>query len=351
MRSLTQVSPDSSSEFHLSLGGGGSRATLAVTGGIAAFHMCRWTNWKSITVTSGGSVPGTFFAGHDNIKNIVRLALHTDFSQMVTPKVGKLKLIWAMLNKYRYEIQRPLEGVLSPELLKQFVNNGVPTWPENLIITGTDQDNQELLLTHAGVFRSPAGARRIETISDKPIDLGTAVTISCAIPGIIDGARAFGENMFDGGLGVEGQCPITPPQKLFGAKPERIIAFDVGEDHMKKDRLVRVLWYLTCRGARCGPLEGYHPTEEDDGIILIAPKITGFNGLKFILNSMEKWGAIVCGYHATIERLERSDLISRETHREAFEIKDELEDLVRRVHNQKHCAKRIERLFRNHGMY
>lgn len=351
MRSQTLIKPDSSSEFHLTLGGGGSRATLAVTGGIAAFTKCGWTNWNSITVTSGGSVPGTFFAGQDDIRNIVRLAVHTDFSQMVTAKVGKLKLLWAMLNKYRYEIQRPLEGVLSPELLKQFVNNGVPVWPKNLIITGTDQDNQELLLTHQGVFRSPAGTRRIETIADKPIDLGTAVTISCAIPGIIDGTRVHGMNMFDGGLGVEGQCPITPPQKLFGAKPGKIIAFDVGEDHMKRDRFVRILWYLTCRGARCGPLEGYHPTEEDDGIILIAPKIVGFNGLKFLLDKLEKWGAIVSGYYATIDRLERAELICRETHREAFEIKDELEDMINRIPNKKHCVKRIERLFRAHGMY
>ena len=338
---------DLSNEFHLVLGAGGSKAILASTGAIAAFELSGFTNWKTIGGISGGSVPASLYANKTKAKEIVYTALHSDFSTFMAPRVGMIRRIWALLRKYRYEITLPERGIYSPEPLMRFINISVPDWPEQFWTLCTDRQFNQVVLTADGAFRYVPEINTGERMLDKPLCTGDAVTTSCAIPGIIDAGIINDEPMFDGAMSHEGQCAILPPQRHFGAEPGKIIALDVGEEDVKKNPLVKFLMRLTCTISTCGPMEAPHPSEEEHGIILIEPRVSQFHGLKFLLDDLDKWAAIVAGFNSAIETLERHGLVSRESSARAFELYDALVEIPFDKKSRDECTECIEDLFRS----
>lgn len=341
-----EVKRSSASNFHLVLGAGGSKAILASTGALAAFELCGWNDWRTIGGVSGGSVPAALYAHETKAKNLVWLALNTDFSELIAPKVGWLRRLWAICRKYRYEITLPEKGIYDPEPLKRFINISVPKWPDALWTLSTDKQLNQVVFTGEGAFRyMPEGVTGIQ-LNDEPFCVGTAVTASCAIPGIIDATFINGEPFWDGALSHEGQCPILPPQRHFDAVPPRIIALDVGEEDIKNKPFVKFLMRLTCVLSACGPLEAPHPSEEEHGIILIEPRIQRFHGLKFLLDELDKWTAIIAGFSATIDTLERHGLISREDCPRAYELYDLLLKIPFGDQSRDDCVGCIEDLFK-----
>lgn len=336
----------SPNEFHLVLGAGGSKAILASTGAIAAFELSGWNNWKTIGGISGGSIPASLYANGTRAKEIVWLALNTEFRNLLNPRVGPLRRFWALMRKYHYEAVLPTTGIYSPEPLRRFVDTTVPKWPEKFWTLCTDKNLHQVVLTAEGAFRYVPEVVQGSNLTEKPPCLGTAVSASCAIPGIIDAGEIAGEPMFDGALGHEGNTPILPPQRHYGAEPSKIIALDVGEEDVKKNLLVYCLMRATCLVSRCAPLEAPHPSEEKDGIILIEPIIKRFHGLKFLLDALDKWTAIVAGFKSAIETLERHELISREKAVTAYELYDALSEVSIGKQNRDECAECIEDLFK-----
>lgn len=338
---------NSSSEFHLVLGAGGSKAILAATGAIAAFELAGFNRFKTVGGISGGSVPAILYANKTKPKEIVYTALHSDFSNFMEPRVGMFRRIWALLRKYRYEITLPERGIYSPEPLKRFIDISVPEWPKCFWTLCTDRQFNQVVLTADGAHRYLPEITQGENLLQEPLCTGTAVTTSCAIPGIIDAGKINDEAMFDGAMSHEGQCAILPPQRHFGAEPAKIIALDVGEEDVKKNPLVKFLMRLTCTISTCGPMEAPHPSEEEHGIILIEPRINRFHGLKFLLDDLDKWSAIVAGFNTAVETLQRHGLITRENAARAFELYDALVDVPFDRKSRDECSECIADLFRS----
>ncbi|MCB9466847.1 MAG: patatin-like phospholipase family protein [Candidatus Obscuribacterales bacterium] len=344
-------SSDSASNFHLVLGAGGSKAILASTGAIAAFELCGWNDWETIGGVSGGSVPAALYAHGTRAKELVWLAHSTDFSELIKPKVGWFRRIWAICRKYRYEITLPEKGIYDPEPLRRFINISVPRWPDNLWTLSTDRQLNQVVFTAEGAHRYLAEAAFGQPMIQEPSCVGSAVAASCAIPGIVDATHFNEEPLFDGALSHEGQCAILPPQRHFGAEPNRIIALDVGEEDIKKKPFVRMLLRLTCVISACGPEEAAHPSEEEHGIILIEPRIQRFHGLKFLLDDLDKWTAIIAGFSATIDTLERHGLVDREGSPRAFELYDLLKKIPFEDQSRGDCVECIEDLFKQFDVY
>ena len=342
---------NSSQNFHLVLGAGGSKAILASTGAIAAFELCGGDEWETIGGVSGGSVTAALYAHETRAKELIWLALNTDFSELITPKVGVLRRIWALLHKYRYEITLPEKGIYDPEPLKRFIDISVPKWPENLWTICTDKQLNQVVFTTDGAFRylpeEPEGIQ----LTDTPPCVGTAVAASCAIPGIVDSTKINGEAFYDGAMSHEGNCPILPPQRHFSAVPERVIGVDVGDDEYQNKPLIKFLMRLRCWVSACAPVGAPHPSEEDDGIILVEPRIARFHGLKFLLDDLDKWTAIIAGFTATIETLDRHGLISREGEARAFELYDLLKDYPFEDQSRAECVECIEGLFKQFEVF
>lgn len=338
-----------SKDYHLVLGAGGSKAILASTGAIAAFELCGWNQWKTIGGVSGGSIPAALYANDTRAKEIVWLALNTDFSKLLEPRVGPLRRLFAILRKYRYEITLPEKGVYSAEALQRFMDISVPHWPEQFWTVCTDRQGNQVVFTSEGAFRYLPEVKQGAALTEEPPCLGLAVSTSCAIPGIIDAGIINGEPLFDGAMGHEGQCPILPPQRHFGAEPAKIIGLDVGEEDVKKNPFVFLLMRLTCWVSSCGPINAPHPSEEEDGIILMEPRVKGFHGLKFLLDDLDKWNAIIAGYSNALETLERHGLISRSDPevKKAYQLLDALDEVPVGEESRVECAECIAELFKS----
>lgn len=336
-------------ELHLVLGAGGSKAILASTGAIAAFELSRFRNWRTIGGVSGGSIVASLYADGARAKELVWLAMNTDFSQLLKPNVGPLGRLWAYIRKYRNEAVLKEKGAFSAEPLQRLIDTSVTSWPENLWLVAMDKQFAQVVISKDGSFRFDGTVKDGMVLGSEPPSVGTAVNASCAIPGIIDAVEIHGQPMFDGALGSEGACCIDVPQKLYGAKPGQIVALDVGEENVKNQWLLRMIWTLGCN-INCAPFEGRHLSHED-GVVLIQPTITGFHGLKFLLDELDKWNAIIAGYRATIDALVMHGLVNRHEHPRAFALYDEFDRIPMETESRSHCIECIQKLFSSFGVF
>jgi predicted acylesterase/phospholipase RssA len=224
---------------------------------------------------------------------------------LLNPYTTWLRRVIAFMCKYRHERDLPKRGVFSVEPLRKFMDKEMPRWPDKFWTFAVSR-TRKVLFTADGVITYD-GARQDAVLSTTPAPVGTAVCATCAVPGIIDAVPFGGEYLWDGAMGDDGACPVDMAKRHFGAAPASIIAFDVGEEEIKKSRLLRFIWNLTC-GGKCNNIDAKHPSASD-GVVLIEPRIVGFHALKFRLGRDLKWGAVIAGVVATVESLAKAGML------------------------------------------
>ncbi len=347
MNTKVEALPGNSSEFHVVFGAGGSKAILGAAGAIAAFELCGFNRFATIGGISGGAIPAALYAHGVDAHELLRLSLAADFSKFLINKAGLLRRIWALLSKYRYEMTKPRQGIYSGEPLKNFIDENVSTWSKRFWTLATSSSGHSIVLMHDGSHWNWTKHRRPEGF-EGPMSVGTAVLATCAIPGIIDPVLYSGWHLFDGAIGDAGSCPTEPVEKMFGASPDRIIAFDMGEDTIKSSRILRFLWHLNCGGS-CGSIEGPHPDESRGNIVIAPPPVKAFHGLSFNLSKLEKWMAITVSFSAAVRRLDKAKLIAPERRAAAIELCEKLEAAVADESIWHSFVSNVEALFAAHG--
>lgn len=292
--------------FNLVIGSGGSRAILGGSGAILTCHLAGIT-WNTIGGASGGTIPASLFAAGLSPAELVRGVIDIDFQSMLHRKASWFRLMMALMLKYRYDETRPIKGVFGTRKLEDYINSRVPQWPENFWTVAIDGKDR-ILFTAKGAFRRTPEGIVTQLAGDLPT-VGQAVCATCAVPGILDAVKWQDIHLFDGALGVDGRCPTEVVQDHFGYDASTTIAVDVGEDSVKRSKLLRMLWKMWCRGD-C-EIEGWGP-EKSDGLILIEPPNARFHALRFSLSPDQKWEAVMCGFVGAIDPLTERGLLQGE---------------------------------------
>lgn len=329
-------------DVNVIFGSGGSIATLAGVGAVVALRKSG-LNILTIGGISGGTIPAFLMASNRDAISVVTEVLDTDFISMVKPKVGPLRRLWALAMKFRHELKRTRDGVYTGDPMREHLDKLAPAWLPKLWIVACC-DHGQVLFTDHGVFKYRGNGRK-KLLDANPASVGTAVVASCAIPGLIDLVHYRGEYLFDGALGFDGACPVQPVTRHFNHPQDTIVAIDVGEDSIKEARWFKLWWHVACgRGDVCGPMAGEHP-DESEGRIVITPRVNGFHGLKFSLSRAEKWQAIIAGFNACVDRLEKAGLLSPEANGDLFALRRKLARVDSLKGNAKTRALHYERLF------
>lgn len=291
--------------LHVVFGSGGTRAILGGAGAILAFHVTGVNSWKTVGGISGGSIPAVLLADSRHPRDVLRMATETEFTSLLKPYTTWLGRVFALLSKYRHERDLPRRGVFSWEPLSKLMDKEMPRWPDKFWTFAVSR-TRKVLFTADGVITYD-GARKDAVMSTTPAAVGTAICATCAVPGIIDAVPFGDQYLWDGALSDDGACPVDMAKRHFGATSATIIAFDVGEEEIKKSWLLRFIWNLAC-GGRCKSIDARHP-DASDGVVLIEPKIVGFHALKFRLGRDLKWGAVIAGFVATVDSLARAGIL------------------------------------------
>lgn len=302
----TNLARNSSQQgLHLVFGSGGSKAILGGAGAILAFEVAGIHRFETIGSCSGGSLPGIILASGLPTPATLRLVIQSDFSRLLEAKTWLPRRLLALLLKYRNEAIRPQEGVYSSRPLTEFVRSNITKWPSNFWTVASSKRGQ-YLFTSEGVYFYCTCARPRKLITAAPT-MEVAIASTVAVPGFIDGVRFAGDLLHDGAFSADGECPAAVSVRHFKADPSRVIAFDVAEEPIKKNRWLQMVWKMAC-GSNCPPFDGTHLTKED-GYVLIQPVITGFHGLQFNLSVETKWRAISIGMLTTAATLLRHGLV------------------------------------------
>lgn len=340
--------PMAASELHVVFSAGGSRAILGGAGSVLAFHVLDMRKFRTIGGASGGSLPAMLLASGQSSKDVLRLAIDTDFNAKLTPNTGWLGRLLSLLMKFRYEKTLPPEGAYGWRKLQELVDTTSPKWPDNFWTMAICKHGQ-VIFTADGVVKYERGVR--QAISSAPLSVGLAVCATCAVPGIIDAVPYGGEHLFDGALSDDGQCPVEVVKRHFGAPLSSVIAFDVGEEDIKQSRWLRLLWNIFCGGS-CGNIEGKHP-EEKDGLVLIKPRVTGFHAFQFSLARDLKWRAVIAGFVATVRRLEASGIPAKAEMDSALALAAEFEEAERSAEGKARgvLSAAVEKLLSARGLF
>lgn len=304
------------------------------------------TRWKTVGGASGGSIPAAFLAAGVDAKTVLHLITETDFTSLLTPKTGIVRRILAILNKYRYEKTRPSKGVYRSDRLGAFINSRVGEWPRGYWAVAACKHGQVLLTDHGVVKYCDDGS--VIHLSSTPPSVGDAVRASVAIPGFIDALSLDGEDLFDGALSGDGNCPVEVVNRHFKDDFAKAVAFDLGDEPIKNWWLLRTLWKIFC-GGKCDSFEGKSP-DEKLGAIVIKPEITGFHALKFKLNINDKWCAIIGGFTAALHRMEQAGLCNKTDHADAFELDSQLKNILANEPKSL-VASKVESLLSSKGLF
>ncbi len=309
----------------VSLGSGGMQAAYGGTGFVLLLRVAGLDELIDVVMANSGSfVPGLCLSDRSvPTEQMLKWAIQTDVGSLVSKKTGKVRRLWALLRKQRLEVLKPSKGVFCPRALIDNINERskryIGKWPDGFMTIATSKDGHTVVLASDGVYKYLPDGKRVQ-LAPEPPTLGEAAAAAGAIPGIIDAQFLFGEWLFDGVHCGDGRLQIRPITQHYGNRKRKVIAFDVGEDAIKRARWLRWLWigFSLFRGAPIDPTLT-HPEESED-LIIVKCKITGFHGLKFHLEAKDKWRAIIQAYLATARRLRRSGWISRETHPQVYDL-------------------------------
>lgn len=308
-------------------GSGGSRAILGSAGFILACDIAGLEDWGTIGGISGGSIPTVFKAQGMPSRELVRLGISIDFTDLVTRHANPISILLAFLLKDRFEQTRPRQGVMSSEKLGEFIDKLVPVWPQNywtMAVVGQTQ----IVFTADGVwqFLSDGSWRQL---SDKPAPLGLAIRASCAVPGIIDAPYFLGKYLFDGALSWDGACPAGVLIRDFGSSPENIFACDVSDPvEQKKGSWASWkiwFWRMLC-GKRC-VLPPVRPTAGVERVFTVRPPAATFGALQFKLTEQQKWEAVHQGFVAAVRELESAGHLTGARLEEANKLGASVESL------------------------
>jgi predicted acylesterase/phospholipase RssA len=351
--SKTEVSSPSPQEvkFHLVCGSGGVRAILGSTGAVLGCHFAGISKWSTAGGASGGSIPTSLLAGGVEPVRLAHLAIETDFATLIDRHGSICKVILAYwLKSNVYWLVRPRFGLYGSKKMGEFIEGLVGRWPDNYWTVATAGTSQ-ILFAANGVYEYPLEGERKRLPEGLPTP-GYAVRASSAIPAIFDAIKFAGRYLHDGALTVDGRTPINAVKRHFGARPENIVAVDVGLDPVENTWLVRLLrkfyWRLVC-GRHC-PVEGKTPTGAS-GTILIQPDVTSVGSLEFSPSPDEKFEALMAGFTAALPPLEKAGLLTGAKAEQGRLISREFAEIKRSARRPGELAERTAALLAAHGLY
>ena len=291
--------------------GGGARAVSPLPGFILA---CEQVGFEpEVVVGMSGAFLATILkrAGYKG-PFIARLTTETPFISLLTRKASIWGLIKAELFRRIYEHNPPRHGAFGSHRFGIFFSRMVPKMPKGcvtLAVAAKESTNMPILFTdkavHRGKFNDEGkfiGAYELISNSAAPVDV--IVRSVPAIPGVLESITWDTPEqdkqfiLYDGGIGPEGHCVISPLLSLYGMERETIVAFDVGEDKPN------LLTWLQDRVYKFFCDECYFPRSPEqqiEGITVVSPKIRGISSLQFKVGEYLKLWAILTGYDATMQ--------------------------------------------------
>lgn len=336
--------------FHLVCSSGGSRAILGSAGAIAAIDKAGVKDFATIGGISGGSIPTVTYAAGLGAKKTLKLCIDIDFSSKLTRHGSILQILFAYFMQGRFEKTRPRHGVLSSELLGDYVNELVPTWPKGYWTMAVVGKNQ-ILFDETGVYEiEPDGT--VTVLSDKPGPLGDAVRASCAVPGIISAIPYRGRYLFDGALSPDGRCPVEIPARYYGAEHPTTIAVDVGDDNNKASKRAFKAWKLLC-GKNCIPDYEDKDLTSEHGMVVILPVMDHFRSLQFTLTRDQKWVAAMAGFVDAVSALKQAKLVAPDKLAEIDSIVERYNEIVKVTKNAEDglLSLLVEELLAKHDLF
>jgi predicted acylesterase/phospholipase RssA len=302
--------------LHFIYGPGGTRSILGGIGAFAAYEISGVAR-RAATIggVSGGIIPAAMMAAKFSCGKALRIAINTDFQEKLSAQKSLFGRLLDFLQIYRYESTLPIRGSYGSEKLATFMNELVPKWPRRLWVPARSVDGT-VIFDADGAHKYAGDV--LTKLADQPPSVGLAVCASIAIPGIINAVPYLDEHLYDGALGEGSYLPIKLIERHFNAQEKKIIAFDVGDEDIKQNRILRMLWKLFCRGLRC-VIDIDHPERKSEAV-LIQAHVTGFHALRFKLTADEKWSSIAAGLLATADKLFESRLANRLAHRKLWRV-------------------------------
>ncbi len=284
---------------------------LAALGMLLALCWFGFRKCKTVGGISGGAIPQVLYAAGYSIEEIVELAINLDFQSLLD--YGE-RISRVMLDHYSYGRHKgdlPNKGTFKMDRFEAWLEaklNGA--WPDKIEYwtMATDEKGAQILLTKDGMFRREEGGAIVQISKSVP-PLGKSICATCTVPGVFTPVEIVLDSgaklkLWDGALSWEAMRPITLVEEHYGATPGEIIVCDVGAELNTYDRLYNSIWKLLC-GGRCVPPMGRKNGNEDK-MLLVLPAVTAVRTFEFTAHSDKKWAAIMEGFAATVDALNKA---------------------------------------------
>lgn len=306
---------------------------LATLGMLLALWWFGTRKCKTVGGISGGAIPQLLFAAGFSVKEIVELAINLDFQSLLDQ--GE-KISRVMLDHYsgsRHTGDLPGKGKFKMDRFESWLEaklNGV--WPRDIEYwtMATDEKGAQILLTREGAFRREESGTFVQISKSAP-PLGKSICATCTVPGVFtpieivldSGARL---KLWDGALSWEAMRPITLVEEFYGATAGDIIVCDVGAELNAYDRLYNSIWKLLC-GGRCVPPKG-RKNDNEEKMLLVLPAVMAVRTFEFAAHSDKKWAAIMEGFAATVDALNKTYRLTNEQYLQGKSLVTEFNRLL-----------------------
>lgn len=319
--------------YHIIAGSGGCRAMLATIGMLLALFWFGIRKIKSAGGISGGAIPMVFLAAGFNVREIVRLAVDLDFQSLLD--YGE-KITWVLIDHYtgsRHKGDPPSKGTFKMNRFETWLHEKLgAAWPQHLEYwtMATDIKGAQVLLTAGGAFRREEGGQFVRLTSSQP-PLGKSICATCTVPGVfvpvdlpLDDGSVL--KVWDGALSWESMRPASLVEEFYNATPGEMILCDVGVELNRFDRYANHVWKLIC-GGRCVPPRGKRSINEDK-MLVVQPAVMAVRTFEFSAHSDKKWMAIMEGFAATVDALNKGYRLTDAQYLEGRALLDEFNHLV-----------------------
>ncbi len=358
----------------LTASGGGARVITSIIGAILAFEQAGiGSDWFELVVALSGSLPALGAWKHGTPGPVLaRRGVEKKFVSLLTRKTSILGWLWSIARNRVSEPVFPNTGIWDTEPLGEYFASLIEDqWPRGLVtaaVTALYQKRTLVLFGEFGVKEQTPDGYELLLSMDEMHKLGRsmakeAMRYTVTIPGIIKPLLFESPKrkyfLFDGVFSEEGpflKRPILDP-KLFGYSPDQLLVFTVGEDEGSdwtivsplQDFLYKVICQL-CFVPKC-------PEGQKDGLLVISPNIMEFSSVNFWVGEYTKLLALLKGYEATVETLNKGGLLTPAMFAKATRIIAETRALHRRYRWMKWFflnnwrARKMKELLARHGMY
>ncbi len=324
---------DDGAGFHIIAGSGGCRAMLATIGMLLALFWFGMRKIKSVGGISGGAIPMAFLAAGFHVKEIAKFAVELDFQSLLD--YGE-RITWVLIEHYSGSRQKgdpPAKGTFNMNRFESWLHEKLGTeWPEHLNFwtMATDVRGAQVLLCGDGVFHREEGGTFVRLASGRP-SLSKSICATCTVPAVFmpvdlpldDGSFL---KVWDGALSWESMRPVSLVEEFYNATPGEMILCDVGVELNRFDRYANHVWRLIC-GGRCVPPRRKRSINEDK-MLVIEPAVMAVRSFEFAAHSDKKWLAIMEGFAATVDALNRGHRLTDVQYLEGRALLDEFKRLV-----------------------